>query len=55
MLALREQVYIESTEQNMGQNLRSNENQEDAVVIVTSVPVPFALAEMDNGSILKFR
>lgn len=47
------QVCIETTEQNVGQNLPSDGKQGDVMVVVTGVPVPFVLVEADNGSILK--
>lgn len=47
------QVCIETIEQDAGQNLPSDGNQGVAVVVITAIPVPFVLVEMDNESIPK--
>lgn len=48
------QVFVETLEQDAGQKLPSNRKQGDVAVVVSSVPVPFALLEIDNGAVLMF-
>lgn len=49
------QVCIETIEQDAVQNLSSDGEQGDVAVVVTEVPVPFGLEEVDNGSVFKIQ
>lgn len=41
---------VETIQQEAGQNHPSNGNQKDAEGVITGLPNPFALVEVDDGS-----